>query len=189
VDFPKLRSDDMPATDWMLPTQASGTGWANPTRILSDVDGLSSEAYIGAQAASGDLLALAPDLSAIPAGATPEGIEVQVRGNRWPYPIAITSIRIRKAGANVGSNLASPAVYLNASAATLTFGGPTALWGASFTRAELLTGFGLALQVYNPDEEFSSSGLVDWVKFRIHYAAAVVAAARRRMWHAHRVGV
>lgn len=137
-----------------------------------------------------------PDFATdIPDGATINGIEVILSGFTLSGMDAfISTVQLEKAGVAVGSNLAiAPYQYSSAGGTSKTYGGVSVLWGTTWDKADLTNaGFGVVIRVTNPNDEsdIGNSISVDAIGVRPTFTEAIVTQiVRRKMRHAHRVGV
>jgi hypothetical protein len=109
----------------------------------------------------------------IPAGSIINGIEVSIlrkEGTSLYGGIKDSSVKLLKGGVITGTEHASTAVWPT-SAASVTYGSRTDLWGTPWTPADInAAGFGAALAV----TEFSSKGAsetayVDLITITVYY--------------------
>lgn len=107
---------------------------------------------------------------AIPSGATIDGVEVKIewRTSQNLRPLSEIQIRLLKAGSPVGSNKAANNTT-SAVDATVTHGGSSDLWGATWDDTDVnATGFGLAVQ-YKSDSSSSKNPQIDHVTLEVFY--------------------
>lgn len=109
----------------------------------------------------------------VPAAATVSGIEVEVRRRATlPGVIADDELRLVTGGAAVGASRAASAPW-SISWSYTKYGGPTDLWGRSWTAAELnAAGFGVALSAKWVGATGSDLALVDHVRVTVHYGGS-----------------
>lgn len=118
-------------------------------------------------------------MSAIPLGATINGIEVRIlcRNTSSAQFIVINDLKFQKvAGTNVGNNLASAPVAVTNSGTYnyKIFGSSTELAGLSWTDSELKSsGFGVYFQLSNTDGEYSPGTDVDSVEVKVYYTSSI----------------
>ena len=165
----------MSVTGWKNPaigsliTRTSGVNWGDPTYIQA-IDGndmatvslnkMAFSVYLRSQ--------FSFTSSDVPAGATINGIEVQVvklGGNGivddgvYLYTSAV-----------VGSNLSSASNWPS-SLGTVSYGGGTNLWGVSLSQSDVIsTNFGFVLACVNNATD-NTAAAVDGTKMRIYYTA------------------
>lgn len=108
----------------------------------------------------------------VPAGAVIQGIQVQVlRGSNRANSVSDVSVRLLKAGVAVGANKAAagfwPQIMWNAytiptaNGVPITYGGPTDLWGTTWTPSDVnATTFGLELIANQASNRTTSGGIV-----------------------------
>lgn len=149
----------------------AGFKWVNPNNIFSK-NNVYTEAF-GFEAAS-EYLDSSGYAFAVPATATVKGIEafierkVQVAGQSRD-----DVVRLRKAGVLVGSNLKSATLWPT-SDAVATYGGPTNLWGTTWTPAEINAAtFGLTLAVDYVGGE-AGNAYVDAMELKVYYEVAPI---------------
>ncbi len=119
----------------------AGLAWNNPNRVIANDNSAASVTFpflaFGAQSSEA-LLADNYGL-AVPADAVVEGIQVRVR-RRTTFDLPIdardSTVRLMKAGAAVGSNLAQAGSYPS-NYSYATYGGANDLWGTTWTPAEV----------------------------------------------------
>ena len=174
------------------PTGAGAQGWSASTGTLSSAVATQDTAYalagdVNAGVSTNWLYGRAPDMSAIPSGATITGIEARIR-SRSPSDATsrISNAYFRKTttgGANVGSNLAaSPQNMPNVPGTygSLTFGSSSSLSGGTYSLAEVqASGFGFAFYCTNIDGKFQTQPRVDLIEIRVTYAEAASSRGRR----------
>lgn len=150
----------------------NGADWSNPTNALGATDGAVASAALPAEDSS-DYLGFGFDLSALPDGATVNGLSVVVRCRRQSASGFVQAIvRWTKTGtAVVGAVKALPTAgtYLSGTLADYTAGGPADLWALSWTVAELkAASLRLCLQMGNADTSTVGCEL-DSVTLTVHY--------------------
>lgn len=180
----------MPVTDWVYPTVVAGTGWSADSGTLVSCIGYNGGAYndavyarnSGAVPQSEWLLCSvwkdsAGTALALPAGAIPEGLEVEceaytltaVGAPAVPYIGFYTS----KDGI---SQIGDPRYFdigpiSGAPIASEMVGGPTDLWGAGWSDVEM-EGFFLWIGQGPSDTDSSGRG-VDFIRARVYYSEAI----------------
>ena len=152
---------------------AGTVAWTNPNRIGAD-DTSYATCDLGNGASSWRLFAR--DLGfAIPAGATINGIQVEINrqsSGQMPPLVRDNVVQLTKDGsALVGSNLAVTTTdWPTGSPQTRTYGSSTNLWGDVWTPAEVnATTFGVALQARNANNNRSRTATVDYIRVTVTY--------------------
>ncbi|MFN8458290.1 MAG: hypothetical protein U0401_27170 [Anaerolineae bacterium] len=106
----------------------------------------------------------------IPAGATINGITVVINRQSNSFFITDSTVRLLKAGALVGSNLASGTTWPTNSFATATYGDTANLWGTTWTPADINnTNFGVALSAVS-SSPLSRTLDVDYIQVTVTYS-------------------
>lgn len=148
----------------------SSINWANPNRVE-----ISDDLYARTSLNADDTtkyLSVTDFGYAIPLTATITGIEVAVEVH---METALTdardaSVRLQKAGTPVGSDYANPASLWQDKDNFNYYGGPTDLWGTTWTPADINSlDFGVLFSVTRlsgPDNEFVN---VDYVTLTVYY--------------------
>ena len=167
----------MADTGWTLGSTAtaiSGSWWSfsNPSNVLTDNTSAAS-LYMDSRDES-EALQVSNFAwgTAIPSGATINGVEVRVRrycsstGDHEDL-----SMKLLVAGTASGSNYAAGVSYPT-SAATQDYGGAADLWGLSLTEAQVnASNFGMALTVIDGNAG-SDTSYYEAVWMKIHFTAA-----------------
>lgn len=154
----------------------NGTGsagqWSNPANIFANDAAVASTAYL--LDGGGNKIGLATLNAAgfgynLPSAAIIDGIAMEVNittANRWAE--AGSNVRLTKSGGAVGSNKAGTGTY---GSLVFTYGGPTDLWGTTWTAAEINNAaFGAALNydsVTSSPADFQMS--VNYVRITVYY--------------------
>lgn len=157
----------------------AGTGsngqWSNPSNIFAADGNSASTAYLlntgGSKTALADLIATGFGYN-LPSSAIIDGIQLEykvVSAARWSEGSSF--IRLMKAGVIAGSNKAGSGV---ANSGVWTYGGPTDLWGTTWTPADINNAtFGANL---NMDGLTSSPAdyqmSIDYVRVTVYYHLA-----------------
>lgn len=179
----------MPDTGWKPvtvavsdSTGAGAQGWSASTGTLSSAVATQDTAYalagdVSAGVSTNWLYGRAPDMSAIPSGATITGIEARIRSQSASDATSrISNAYFRKTttgGANVGSNLAASPQNMPGSYGSLTFGSSSSLSGGTYSLAEVqASGFGFAFYCTNIDAKFQTQPRVDLIEIRVTYTEA-----------------
>ena len=166
------------------------TGFKNPATASQTINGLGSIAWttIDNIFTSNDLWAInvLPPLTAtfsleatnfsmnVPADATIDGIEVTIeRRNFVTVDVGIDQfVRLMKSvPTQVGDNLASLVLW-TVPDVIITYGGPTELWGTTWTPAEVnSSGFGVALSALH-GAKVDQGMLVDHFQIKVYFSIA-----------------
>jgi hypothetical protein len=114
--------------------------------------------------------------SDIPAGATIDGIEVEIRKGRatGSPAVAETNIKFVKGGTISGNDFSTATDWTAGSESVDTFGSSTELGGLSWSQSDIVaSNFGIALWYVCNSGRFSrpagSWSFVDQVRMRVHY--------------------
>jgi hypothetical protein len=167
----------MPETGWLSPStvvdnNAVGTlTWANPGNAAAQDDTYAS--VTGQTNAQSHYLKATGFGAAIPAGATPNGIEVGFDAYRsGGMGTPFTVVRLVLGGVVSGDNKAAGSFPTGDTDTYTVFGGVADLWGLSPTEAALeASDFGVVLSV-NMQGSGAFSAYVDLVRVRITYTEA-----------------
>lgn len=109
---------------------------------------------------------------AVPPAAVIGGIEVEIRRRSRDGTIADQAVVIVKEGVRGDANHARIEPWQIAYE-TLVYGGPTDLWGQTWTPDEINSpGFGVALQVLHTDISGNDDAMVDQVRVSVHFTVA-----------------
>jgi len=147
--------------------------WSNPGNVTA-----ADAAYASASASgsgTNGLNGLDADLSAIPDGATIDGVEVTVQAKKTGANDAILSLVNLVVGGSVVGALTFSEATLTTTPTVYAAGGPTDKAGASFTAAQAKAAtFGAQVQGYG----ILAAGQidVDWIKIKVYYTAAAAAS-------------
>jgi hypothetical protein len=158
---------DVPVEDPVIGTQV----WQNPGYIAAD-DTLYATATLNKTGRYSHYLQATQYGFAIPADATINGITVVInRQSDHNNPSILDNVvRLVKAGNIVGDNKASTNVW-PLSMGTATYGGPTDLWGTTWTPAEINSvNFGLVLAAYRQNNGNNDRiASVDFMQVSVYY--------------------
>lgn len=163
------------------PSAAISTGagnvWSNPTRVFA-LDGLFATSLSGGGLISAGLQATGYGF-AIPGGATILGIVATVYAkNNASFPTSFVGdyvVKLVKAGVPVGANRSSTGNYNNF-VSPVVHGGPTDLWGTTWTPADINNAnFGLIQSTDSSGAGFTGS--IDYISIQVYYSAAGGGAA------------
>jgi hypothetical protein len=154
-----------------------GTGWTNPSRIVSSNNSRVSTT-IAANSQSGNLTATDFDF-AIPATATILGIRVRVEGFASGTLVDDEDVFLLKGGSTTGiTDHASGTDWPQPGSGdenAWTYGNSTDLWGTTWTPAQIndnsASGFGVRIRTDN-DSGSSRTANVDWIEVEVWYQEA-----------------
>ena len=167
-----------------LPTaavSASGSlqAWTSPTSVEA-ADGAGASVQIASPTTGSNALQATAYGFAIPSGTVISGIQVQmaVTGAATFSPAIDNSVRLLKAGTLAGSDYAtflpvpvsSGAIGALPTWQTRTYGGPTDLWGTTWTATDINnTNFGVALVAFRQGLLATGSMIVDYITITVYY--------------------
>jgi hypothetical protein len=162
------------AADTAVP---GGAAWTNPNNILLN-DGNFATATCATNSNPTDLLKGTTFGFAIPATATIQGIQVDIKGLQTHTGLGDTipnsSVQLLKAGVLTG-NIEYQTFPRGAPNAFVTFGGSTDLWGAVWSAADLNgANFGAAFQGFF--SKAATSWSIDFMRITIFFSDASVGA-------------
>ncbi len=141
--------------------------WSNPGNITAN-DG-SSASYTSGTAVSNYLKGTNFGFS-IPSGATIDGIEVTIERGVIAGNATDAHVRIVKGGSISATNLTTGATWNSGSMVVDTLGGPTELWGESWTSTDInASDFGFAVALSTAG---ASPAQVDYIAIKVYYTAA-----------------
>ncbi len=162
-------------------TTPNGTGsegqWANPANIFADDGNNATDAFWTTVKAGTDELNGATFGFNIPANAVIDGIKLEMEvpsANRWFE--GGSTMRLKKAGVLVGDNKSGTG---SVSANIYSYGGPTDLWGTTWTPAQINAsnfGFGFVGALTSSPNDFLL--WIDFVRITVywHYSVDVTPA-------------
>ena len=170
----------------------AGWYWANPSNAQLNDNSYSIFGWyggnpqpIGAEGQS-DVLDCRQLVSTIPSGATINGFEVVFRcfnGLSLSYQVSDAFVHLLKAGSVIMHPLPVTSYIWSASEAVQTYGGPTDLWGTTWSAADVNgAGFGVSLAVNTIVDPFAeaittpSQSTMDQVYVTVYYTVGGVAA-------------
>ncbi len=147
--------------------------WTNPGNITADDTAYATATNVPSNGGHTNYLRGTNFGFAIPAGATINGITVRINrqssGFLSPF-LRDNIVRLVKAGAIVGSNLAVTAAEWPTSLETATYGSATNLWGTTWTAAEINdANFGVVLSARNANTNFNRTATVDFIQVTVEY--------------------
>lgn len=149
----------------------SGSAWSNPTRIQSDSGGDAGSSASTFAAASGSTDLLRGTNFGFAVGGTPVGIEVTI--HRAPSAggsgdIDDNSVQLVLSGTPLGTSK-SDGTWADGYN-TITYGGPTDLWGATPSTANVnSSGFGVQLKADNTDVSLGNTMFVESMTMTIYW--------------------
>jgi hypothetical protein len=144
-------------------------GWTNPSYAKSSDDLRATSPTLPPTRATQRLVASAFGFQ-IPTTASIQGIEVAVERSKGGLGTARDSaIRVVKAGATAPSNPITTVAW-PATDATVTYGGPTSLWGATWSPADIsAASFGVFIRAQNAHATENVNPRVDSLKVTVHF--------------------
>lgn len=159
----------MASTAFVIPQTGTGTGWTNPSNLTTDSDATYANKSFSISETSDQLVGTNYNFSGIPAGATIDGIEVEVRLDTSFAGFTENQIQLIKDGTLQGSNKSTSA-SISTSWATMTYGGATDKWGwTAVTLADIQdSGFGLACKWTAPSVN-AKQMYVNTYRIKIYY--------------------
>jgi hypothetical protein len=152
----------------------AGRDWANPQFITADDTNFSVTAALNNNGDVSDRLYGSSFGLSVPAGATITGIQLDVMRASSRASVRDVEVLLTKGGVVVGENRAKPATELwpfpVTAMAIATYGGPTDLWGTTWTPAEVNDpdGIGAALSVVRADTNVVTAS-VDYFRLTVTY--------------------
>jgi hypothetical protein len=155
----------------------AGSSWSNAD-VLDDDDANVANVNLNGGNDAENLNATNFDFSSIPSGATITGITVAINryGSAINWGIRDVTVRLLKAGVATGDNRAITGTDWPTSTSTVQSytGSTNALWGASWTLADITnSGFGVTLDVRNESSN-SRIAYVDYIQITVGYSVAGV---------------
>jgi len=161
-----------PTTTSTVNGSGSGGSWSNPANIFTDNAAVATASYLldggGSKVGLADLKATGFGYT-LPSNAVIDGFMVEVEvtnSNRWME--SGSTIKLMKAGSVVGSNKAGTG---SSASGVWTYGGPTDLWGTTWTPADVNNatfGFnGNYDSVTSSPADFTIS--IDYVRITVYY--------------------
>ncbi len=166
-------------TTSMYPQSVSSSSWSytRTSLVAALASNDSNYAYedIGNGSESGYLYAGDFRFS-VPAGATINGITVEIRKYAERSVLQDNTVQLVKVGTTrVGSNRGLTNSDWNEDEETVTYGGPTDLWGTSWTSSDVnAPSFSVALKVDNTSSRSDRKAYVDYIRVKVSYTAAIV---------------
>jgi hypothetical protein len=135
-------------------------GWTNPTNVEGDTTSTAATVQLGTNGHISQQLRCTNFGLSVPDGATIDGVLLSVElasaNNSRQYE---HTIQLLKAGTASGDNLSTGAV-INNSKSTRDYGGSTALWGTSLSRADVIdSGFGALIKVVRSSAQATTTSI------------------------------
>ena len=157
--------------------------WANPTNVGAD-DGAVASAALTGTSVSNRLLVDSFGFN-IPEKATIRGIEIEIEragsGPASTESILDQELRLTKTGAVIGMDKSSGSYWPTSLGTPVTYGGPTDLWGATWTATEVNDDLGFALRV-NSDLGAPANAEVDYVTVTVYHVFAELWIKHNGVW-------
>jgi hypothetical protein len=162
--------------------------WADPGNITADDGAYARRSSLGtaADALASEFLHARNFGLSVPAGATIDGVEIQINGysSSATRRIKDYTIFFVKAGSNVGNDLSDDVTWPADMDYLKTYGGPTELGGVSWTAEDVnAAGFGASLQFTSAGEtgDLSAEARMDAVWIKVYYTEGSGGAPGNRM--------
>lgn len=155
------------------------TAWTSPSNAGASDNTRANAFMSGATKPSHYLKATNFDFSAIPAGATIDGIEVLIEkadigglANNQD-----SQVKIIKGGTVGSTNKADTSTNWSGTDTTITYGSSTDLWGETWTDTDIKAStFGTAfMATTNSGGKVGSNAAVDGIQIKVYYTEAVAA--------------
>jgi hypothetical protein len=149
---------------------SDGRDWENTTNAIT-----SNNAYARVSSMVNgeisDYLTVTDFVPAIPVSSTITGISVSIERQQSAFSVNIADnlVRLVVGGAIAGQNKASGAAWTTTDT-TITYGGPSDLWGLALTPADVnASNFGAAISVAYASTAGNADARIDAIKVQIHY--------------------
>lgn len=168
-----VRADDTGAVSpgTLADNNAVGTAtWSDPSNAASSNNSYASLAIDGTT--SHYLKATNFDFSAVPDGATIDGILVEIERHMSGADITDSAVRIVKADGTVGTtNKASGTGWVTTLNTYYSYGGASDVWGETWTASDIKDAdFGVVLSVVSVID--FSNAFVDHIRITVYYTTA-----------------
>lgn len=153
---------------------AGTNAWSNAGNAAASDNAYATATLSGQTSTTRRLRATGFGLS-VPAGATINGIEVQYESKRIAVgAVREHSVRLLKAGTVAGTDATTTTVTIGASDTYRARGGPSALWGTTWTAEEVnASDFGFVVQFRQDGTAPSGEQvLVDHMQLAVYYTEA-----------------
>ena len=162
-----------PDSGWLFFNRGTSTGggdpWLNPSRITADNSLYATCPGAGGSTDSSSLGGTEASTNPVPSGATIVGIEVEFGAFESEQATPTTffhTVQLVKGGIQAGDNRADE-VILETSETLYTYGGPSDLWGTTWTAAQVNdTNFGLSLET---NVAGTQTVAVDYMRVKVYY--------------------
>ena len=171
----------MAVTSYKLPSTTAqesdnGSVWTNISNV--EIDDSNYATSVIPKTDNSDLLRVTNFSMGVPAGATIDGIEVQIkhdnRSGLAGRDVTDSEVFLRKVTTGqVGDNYADATDWTLASPETFTYGGSEDLWGTTWSVADVNnTAFGLDFAALSSTAESDHTADIYFVKIRVYYTAS-----------------
>ena len=171
----------MAVTSYKLPSTTAqesdnGSVWTNISNV--EIDDSNYATSVIPKTDNSDLLRVTNFSMGVPAGATIDGIEVQIkhdnRSGEVDCDVIDNEVFLRKVTTGqVGDNYADATHWTLASPETFTYGGSEDLWGTTWSVADVNnTAFGLDFAALSSIAESDHTADIYFVKIRVYYTAS-----------------
>lgn len=160
-----------------------GTAWSNPTNVFA-LDGAFASFVVNPSAPLSQYLYATAYGNAIPGGATIAGIVVTAYvKSSAPHSGAGTGIftinaQMLKGLAPVGANRADTFTNWESTVTAHVYGGPSDLWGTTWTVADINNGnFGFLIRAGAGNPAYGFTGFIDYISIQVYYNTSGGASA------------
>lgn len=150
--------------------------WSSPSNAQTSNDTAANATVgTGIVSATSEFLRGVQLVSAsVPSDAQIVGVEVTVErlaSSTVPPQCKDSSLQLVKGGSATGTNNASASFWNEGSDTTVTYGGPTDLWGTTLTASDVTaSNFGVQLSITNTSPgSGATTGAVDQIRMKIYY--------------------
>ncbi|MBX3580851.1 MAG: hypothetical protein KF810_03005 [Rhizobiaceae bacterium] len=154
---------------------AGNTAWSNPGNITTASDAAYAIVGLAKDTTSQYLHGTNCDFSAIPSGATIDGVEARVRKWSGGGPTDHT-IQLIVGGTRSGDNKSAGAAWASPSSTNVSYdyGGASDLWGLSLSRSDVVAvNFGLAVRAARVGGSGGTVNIrVPYIQLKVHYTEA-----------------
>lgn len=163
---------------WAANVAGAGQDWTSPTNVYTSND-VYAESFLDVSQYT-DLLRATSFGFSIPSDATVDGIVVEIeRKAAGLGTCRDKSVRIVKAGVEVGNDLASTSTWPS-SDAYASYGSATNKWGTTWSPSQVnASNFGASVSAQEVGGVESNVPYIDHVRITVHYTPAAGAAKRR----------
>ncbi len=145
--------------------------WTNPTNVISSDNLYATNDLTGV--ATSNYLVISSFGFSIPNGTVITGIvvEIEKRAQTPGTTIQDESVRLLKGGVISGSDKASVSDWPTAVDMLIPYGGPTDLWGQTWTATDINSGIGVAIAADKASGAGTTTAYVDSARITVYYAS------------------